>query len=60
MRLNVLAIAYTAVLASRNADFDKAAQAAVRGARFLPLPKAFPAASLAIELPFTYASKKHK
>jgi TonB family protein len=45
---------------SRNADFDKAAQAAVRGARFLPLPKAFPAASLTIELPFTYASKKHK
>jgi TonB family protein len=45
---------------SRNADFDQAAQAAVRGARFLPLPKAFPAASLTIELPFTYASKKHK
>ena len=45
---------------SRNADFDKAAQAAVRSARFLPLPKTFPARRLAIELPFTYASKNHK
>jgi TonB family protein len=45
---------------SRNADFDESAQAAVRGAHFLPLPKAFPAGSLRIELPFAYASKKHK
>lgn len=44
---------------SRNADFDRAALAAVRSARFLPLPKAFPG-RLTIELPFTYASKKHK
>ena len=45
---------------SSDPDFDKAAKAAVDGALFLPLPDAFPAPRVTIELPFTYDARKHK
>ncbi len=45
---------------SGDPGFDKAAEAAVGSGRFLPLPKAFPAPRLVIELPFPYDARKHK
>jgi hypothetical protein len=44
----------------RNGDFDKAALAAVRGARLLPLPSSFPAPTLVIKLSFTYDQQERK